>query len=142
LRQEERLFLSGIAGWVGIGGIITGIGTINIIIISDQQRRLFKPPFLLVGFAFQFIPQGPGPPHLPHMLGGTSGLDADCEPTAKTLNERVVCFEPHLGHSMAWLEVIDFISFSKSVLQDLQVYSYTGIGGLSEGRTRRPLVAR
>jgi hypothetical protein len=36
LRREGRLFLSGIAGWVGIGDIITGIGTINIIIISDQ----------------------------------------------------------------------------------------------------------
>jgi hypothetical protein len=36
LRRDGRLFLSGIAGWVGIGGTIIGIGTINIIIISDQ----------------------------------------------------------------------------------------------------------
>jgi len=50
-------------------------------------------------------------------------LEADCDPTANTLSARAVSFEPHLGHSTAPVEVIDFTSFSKSVLQDLQVYS-------------------
>jgi hypothetical protein len=57
------------------------------------------------------------------MPGGVSGLAADWEPTAKTLSERDVWFDPHLGHLTASLVVIDFTSFSKSVLQDLQVYS-------------------
>jgi hypothetical protein len=57
------------------------------------------------------------------MPGGISGLDADCDPTAKTLRARNVSFDPHLGHLTASSDVIDFTSFSKSVLQDLQVYS-------------------
>jgi hypothetical protein len=57
------------------------------------------------------------------MPGGISGLAADCEPTAKTLSARAVSFEPHFGHFTAPAEVIDFTSFSNSVLQDLQVYS-------------------
>jgi hypothetical protein len=57
------------------------------------------------------------------MPGGVSGLDGDCDPTANTLRARDVSFEPHLGHWTASAVVIDFTSFSKSVLQDLQVYS-------------------
>jgi len=52
-----------------------------------------------------------------------SDLAADCDPTANRLSVRAVWFEPHLGHFTAPAEVIDFTSFSNSVLQDLQVYS-------------------
>jgi len=50
-------------------------------------------------------------------------LADDCDPTANTLSVRAVWFEPHLGQATGAAEVIDFTSFSKLFLQDLQVYS-------------------
>jgi hypothetical protein len=54
---------------------------------------------------------------------GGDDWDFDSEPTAKTLRLRAVCFDPHLGHSTLAGDDIDFTSFSKLFLQDLQVYS-------------------
>jgi hypothetical protein len=64
---------------------------------------------------FYSIPQGPGPPHRPHI--GPSPADAvdlaaPSAPTAKTLNARAVWVEPHFSHSTLSAEFIDRMSFS------------------------------
>jgi hypothetical protein len=58
------------------------------------------------------------------MPGSEAAEDlADSAPTAKTLRARAVFFDPQLGHGTACSEAMDFTSFSKSVLQDLHMYS-------------------
>ena len=71
---------------------------------------------------------GPGPPQRPHMPGdGEDDLDeAAAELTAKTLIERAVFVERHLGQAtlvLASSSFIDFTSRSKRASQFLHVYS-------------------
>jgi len=71
----------------------------------------------------QFIPQGPGAPHRPHMPGSDEEDDFVSDATAKTLRLRAISPEPHCGHLTPTVELIVLTSFSKRFLQDLQVYS-------------------
>lgn len=61
------------------------------------------------------------PPHRPQ-IGADDSL-ADSAPTAKTLSDRAVFVDPHLGHAIGSVEFIDFTSFSNFLSQDLQAYS-------------------
>jgi hypothetical protein len=79
-------------------------------------------------------PQGPGPPHRPHIPAGADEADdaiddfpADSAPTANMLNARAVCAEPHDGHfTVVWELVWELIvrcNCSNFASHALQVYS-------------------
>lgn len=71
------------------------------------------------------IPQGPSPPHRPHI--GISGplelLPAPSDATAKTDSARAVCPDPHLGQSTFGASPIVRTSFSNFWPQSLHWYS-------------------
>src|SRR5436190_19669621 len=59
------------------------------------------------------IAHGPGPPHLPHIPGGSGELFPPADDTAaNTLSARVVSFDPHEGHTASSAFATFFTSFS------------------------------
>jgi hypothetical protein len=72
-------------------------------------------PVALSELRIQPIPQGPGPPHRPHIgpsPADAEGLPAPSAPTANTLSARAVSTDPHFSHSTLSDEFIDRVSFS------------------------------
>jgi hypothetical protein len=67
-------------------------------------------------------------------MPGSADWDlAGSPPTAKTLSVRAVFPEPHSGHFTGSLLDMDLIRRSNLALQDVQAYSYIGIGSKSSG---------
>jgi hypothetical protein len=90
------------------------------IAMALDEARLDHPPT-----------HGPGPPHRPHMPGGTLEEFDDLgevasAPTAKTLSDRFAFNLPHFGHatrSRSLAALIARTSFSNFSEQSGQVYS-------------------